>query len=480
VKNVERNEAPKSPQLHPIYEPSGLFTCPVAQKTIRPMNEPEFLFDEPSAPKAETEKEWIGPRHLTASQAAALSRLADLARLRGQPDRGGITLRNKPLIVGPSGCGKTALVRRLCDLEELPLLVVNSANWVPQGAAISAGPQTLSLIRRFVQTNPVGCVMLDEIDKCCPGKSTFDSSWSLGVFSEILALCDADGKLQTSGWGGEQIGRLREFVVVGAGAWTKHVAKKGESESPGDEGYVNRIVEQAGIPDEILLRFHPQIVEITSPSAKDLALAVRRIRADLSLPALTGEEEARLGEQGARSRHGMRWAEAYLAELLIRSPQSRKEKPTPAKPAPRGTTISRQDANQKMGAMLELLDTLRKPLKELQVKLNLARVIAVNSSEDQRKNFLSPSELNSLLTEIRGVFAGLAYGLSATEDERLRRETQVNVHGHVLVKTLDRWFEDKAFALKSCGALEIAIQVHVMVQRLLETWKFLSKVEATE
>jgi hypothetical protein len=450
------------------------------QGKISAMNEPEFLFDEPSAPKTETEKEWIGPRHLTSSQAAALSRLSDLARLRGQPDRGGIALRNKPLIVGPSGCGKTALVRRLCDLEELPLLVVNSANWVPQGAAISAGPQTLSLIRRFVQTHPIGCVMLDEADKCCPGKSTFDSSWSLGVFSEILALCDADGKLQTSGWGEEQIGRLREYVVVGAGAWTRHVAKKGKGDGPGDEDYVNRIVEQAGIPDEILLRFHPQIIELKSPSAKDLALAVRRIRADLSLPALTGEEEARLGEQGALSRHGMRWAEAYLAELLIRSPQSRKKKPAAAKPAPQGTTISRQDANQKMGAMLELLDALRKPLKELQVKLNLARVIAVNSSEDQRKNFLSPSELSSLLAEIRGVFAGLACGLSATEDERLRRETQVNVHGHVLVRTLDQWFEDKALALKSCGALEPAVQVHVMVQRLLETWKFLSKVGVTE
>jgi hypothetical protein len=217
------------------------------------MNKTDFLFDEPSAPKPEAEKEWIGPRHLTASQAVALKRLADLARLRGQPDRGGVTLRNKPLIVGPSGSGKTALVRRLCDLEELPLLVVNAGGWLVHGC--TSGPQTLSVIRRFVETNPEGCIFVDEIDKSVPGNSTFSHSWPLGVFTEILSLCDADGKLLTSGWQPEHVRRLSQsHFVVGAGTWQIHVAPKKKNDNEKDDDYIKRIAEKSGIANRLLHR----------------------------------------------------------------------------------------------------------------------------------------------------------------------------------------------------------------------------------
>ena len=236
------------------------------------MNETDFLFDEPSSPQAAAtaDKEWLGPRHLTSSQAAALNCLAGMARLRGQADRGGVRLRNKALIVGPSASGKSALVRRLADLEDLPLLVIQCGVWTPEGAAVGAGPHTLSIIRRFVQMHPTGCIFLDEIDKVCP-RDAFSSSWALGSFSEVVSLLDADAKLETSGWRPDQIRRLNSHLLVAAGTWQIHAASKISGKN--DDGYVDRIIAQAGIPDEIRLRFHPRLVELKPPTVKDLCLA---------------------------------------------------------------------------------------------------------------------------------------------------------------------------------------------------------------
>jgi len=323
---------------------------------------------------------------------------------------------------------------------------------------------------------------VDEIDKCCPGAGgAFKSNWALSVFCEILAISDSDGKLLTSGWRPENIRRLNQsYLLVGAGAWQAHVVADEQSGTLGGDGYVNRIINDAGIPDEILLRFHPQILALTRPTAKDLALAVRRIRAELSLPALAPEEEIRLGQEAARSRYGMRWAEAYLSELLIKCPKLRTKKPAPASSASDAIIIRRSDFTQKLNSLLEQLDSMRKPAKELEVKLHLARMIATNSSEEQRKKFLEPAELSSIIQEIRGLNSGLAYGLSATEKDRLRRETQVQVHGGHLLRLLNTWLEDKAFALKSCGALEAAIQLEVQLRRVLETWKYLGGLEVVE
>jgi hypothetical protein len=301
------------------------------------------------------------------------------------------------------------------------------------------------------------------------------------VFCEILALCDAEGKLLTSGWRPENVRRLSQsHFVVGAGAWQTHVAANGKCDGAAENGYITRIVENAGIPDEIMLRFHPSIIAISPPTAKDLALAVRRIRADLSLPSLAAEEEARVGEEAARSKYGMRWAEAYLAELLIKFPQLHEKKVAATPSASAAFTINRSDFAQKLSSMLEQLDAMRRPAKELEVKLHLARMIATNTSEEQRKNFLEPRELGTIIEEIRGLHHGLAYGLSTSEKDRLKRETQAQVHGGQLLRLLDAWLQDKAFALKSCGALEAAIQMQVQLQRVLETWRYLGSVEVVE
>jgi SpoVK/Ycf46/Vps4 family AAA+-type ATPase len=442
------------------------------------MHESEFLFDEPSSPPiaAKDEKELLGPRHLSASQAAALRRLSDLAQLRGQEERAGVRVRHKPLIVGASGVGKTAVVRRLCDVEGLPLLVINAGSWNVHGAA--TGPHTLAVIRQFVETHPEGCVFVDELDKSCPGRQTFSSNWALGALTEVICFLDSDLKLQTSGWRPEHISRLRDaYFVVGAGAWQCHV--KAEKEISG-HGYIDRIRTDAGIPDEIILRFSPRLIAISGPTEKDLSTALRRIRSDLSLPSLATEVEQKLVSEAVASGYGMRWLEDYLTQLMIQHPQPRKKKQSAAKPDREKITITRQEFGQRLAAMLEQLDGVRKPAKELEVKLRLALVIAVQSTPDQRKNFLEPRELSSLIEEIQGLLPALAYGMSTTEQERTRREAQVHMHGRHLLSTLDDWFKAKPFAMKSCGLLDLAIQLHVSLRRVLDAWSYLGKVGVTE
>jgi len=204
-----------------------------------------------------------------------------------------------------------------------------------------------------------------------------------------------------------------------------------------------------------------------------LALAVRRIRSDLSLPALPADDEQKLAAEGATSGFGMRWLEAYLSELLIRHPQPRKKTPSSTKPANAVLTITRHEFAQRLAAMTEQLEATRRPAKELETKLRLALAIAAQ----QRKNFVEPAEISSVIEEIGGFLPGLSYAVSTTEQEQLRRATQLQVHGHHVLRALDRWFQDKPFALKSLGLLDLAVQVHASVQRIVDAWKYLGKVE---
>ena len=179
----------------------------------------ELISNEPSSFQPAGETEPTGPRHLTGSQASALIKLSNLVQLQGQPECAGVLPRTKPLLIGPSGSGKTAVVRRLADLEKLPLLAINCGSWIVFGAYTS--PHTLTVLRRFVRENSRGCIMLDEVDKVCPSSGNGHlNGWGLSVFTEVISFLDADSKLSGCGWTSADIEKLRaSFFVCGAGAW---------------------------------------------------------------------------------------------------------------------------------------------------------------------------------------------------------------------------------------------------------------------
>ncbi len=192
--------------------------------------------------------------------------------------------------------GKTAVVRRLCDLEQADLLVVDAGSWIPFGA--STHPHTLTAIRNFVADRGRACLMIDEIDKACPHQgNAFAHSWSLSVFTEIVSLLDADLKLTTAGWSREQIEHFkRSIFVVGAGTWQKLTARESADASntaPPPEAYE--------IPDEILFRFNPALIRLRPPERDYYAHAIRRVRESLELMALDSDEVKRLVESAVGS-----------------------------------------------------------------------------------------------------------------------------------------------------------------------------------
>ena len=461
--------------------PAGPFPKSALGRKLVLMKNSEFIFDEPSSPQEnQAEREWIGPRHLTGTQAAALGRLSSLAGLRGQSNPSGISYRNKPLLIGPSGSGKTAVVRRLCDLEQLQMLAVNGGGWIPFGA--HNGPHTLSVVRRFVEGHAGGgIIFVDEIDKTCPfSGGTFHHSWSLGVFAEILTLLDGDSKLRTADWKPEHVQRLSSFFIVGAGTWQSHASESRKNGQEATCGYGAKVIAQAGIPEEILFRFNASLVELGLPSRKDFSQAIRRLHRELEVPLLSSADEEKAIDNAVGSNCGMRWVEEYLAEMLIRMPRKAAKSGPPKEKKPEKISINRTAFNKRLDSALEVMESSQKTAKTLEVKLLLALQVALHAPAGSRKDFLDPKQLEELLSTLVKAGSGLHYGTSTSEEQRRLRETELHVHGGELLRLLDEWFETKAFAMKACGLLEPALDLYTSMVRIAKTWRFLATVEVTE
>jgi hypothetical protein len=74
----------------------------------------------------------------------------------------------------------------------------------------------------------------------------------------------------------------------------------------------------------------------------------------------------------------------------------------------------------------------------------------------------------------------LTFGTAISQAERYRRETELSVHGHALVKSVGEWIEKRPFALKSYDLLESAIKLETGVRRLIALWRYLAGVEVSD
>ncbi len=310
----------------------------------------DFILHEPSSIVAEPEEERTGPRHLTASQALALRHLSDLYLLHRQPERGGIKVKSRPLCVGPSGSGKTSLVRRFAETHEIEgVLILNSGGWIPKGSISS--PETLEVVKGFIAKHETGVIAIDDIDKICPhSDQTFAHAWNLGVFMELASLLDGDSKLETNGWTVQDINRLKGHFIIGCGTWqsTLNAPPKGKKPTKEPE-YADKLASKFGIPEEVIFRFAHRLLEIRPPCMSDFVMSIRRVRADLRLPALTEDGERRLAGKFVEARHGMRQVEEYLADLLIRHPESREKLPLPAVASPSNKIrMSQRELNKRI------------------------------------------------------------------------------------------------------------------------------------
>ena len=123
---------------------------------------------------------------LSTGQKAVLTELIPIAKLalKAEKQTFPISYRTHSLVCGPSGSGKSFLMHKLADILQVPILFLNVANWTPVGGK---GEPTWIVIKEFIDENPKGIIVLDEIDKI----GSENSEWIGHVRLEIFDLLDA-------------------------------------------------------------------------------------------------------------------------------------------------------------------------------------------------------------------------------------------------------------------------------------------------
>lgn len=288
------------------------------------MNQTDLGLDLPqSSQKSETEKK-ASDEFWTGSQQLALKRLNRIYALKKlMPEIGGVKLRTHVLMVGQTGVGKTELVRRFARDLRMELCSIPCNSWIPHGAATT--PHTVGVIGQFVLANRGrALVYFDEIDKILPQEGAYQNAWNLGIFGEILAVLDGDGRLSTMGWNQDNLAALKEAYVVGAGAF-QHLATAQTERKPGigfgsfepeTQPHYSESILARGLPPEVATRFNAEILVLESPTPEECAQGIARLHRDLpGVPLLQPQALRQLSQEAASSGLGMRWFECYAMKL---------------------------------------------------------------------------------------------------------------------------------------------------------------------
>jgi hypothetical protein len=429
---------------------------------------------EPSLVEPDVRADPQGPRHLTESQAKAFSELCALAKLCGDREAyGGFVPRAKPLLMGPSGAGKTALVTRVCDSQEFPLLVINSGSWIVVGA--KAEPYTLHVIRRFVRQNPKGCIFLDEIDKCCPsGDRAWTSEWNLGTTTELLALLDGDQRLLTSGWTREDVGRLRNYMIIGAGAWQR-MAK-----NDGTLAHVKRMIDDPGIPQEVTYRFNSRLIVVQPPNRKDFEKAFERVHSDLGLPQPSDDEIKGLVDAALEARCGLRWVEQYVSDLLALHPQLRRKPEPVAAPKKEVRVIPAWEKREEVANLYRLLESAEPSIAYLQARMALIseRLKAASPEKDTLLDF---GEKAAGFSKWDQNFADLLVGLhlryNRSAQEQKEREDKIWMDGQKVWECCQMLMQKQSDLLAREQMLALVVNVSVRISRILSALSYFGAVE---
>jgi GTPase SAR1 family protein len=280
----------------------------------------KFLeLDHPPSP-LETQEDFF-----TKSQQNGLKRLERIfTRKKLFPEFAGFKLRANVLIVGQTGVGKTELVRRFASEQGLEVCSIPCNSWIPHGAGTT--PHTVSRIGDFVLAKKGRALILfDEVDKILPRDGAYCNSWTLGIFGEILAVLDGDGRLETMGWEASHMDALKEAFIVGAGAF-QHLATAAAERKPGigfqslepeASPHYSETILTKGLPPEIASRFSSEFVILDTPTVEECAEGIARMREKIIGAAkLEPTVIAMLSRQAAGSGLGMRWFENYALKLV--------------------------------------------------------------------------------------------------------------------------------------------------------------------
>jgi|GEM_PF-5765108 len=257
--------------------------------------------------------------------------------------------RFQPLLIGPSGSGKSHVIRQTAKSLRVPFFHVNLSDWIVRGAY--SKPYTLDVIAGFVRDHESGIILLDEVDKL---RADFVSTqgWWQSIATETFALLDGTTVLNSLGWDEQTIDGLKKHLIVGAGAWQEVLSENVRSVGFGEQNQPSlkeRIEKSRQIPFEILARFSPNPIEITTPTRDDFICGFAAIFEDAgrSFPYQKLEE---LADRAVTQGRGARSLEHFATQMAIRDAKKLDRKtllPTiNSRSAPRKSSVQRAEENK--------------------------------------------------------------------------------------------------------------------------------------
>lgn len=149
--------------------------------------------------KEQMDKTIIGQDEAKETLAAALFEqdLTDLYNERHKNDKGFVPLKRKNILLyGPSGTGKTALIKKVSEILDKPVVIFDASRLTPSGyegsSSVDILQELLTKAGGSIEKASRGIVYLDECDKCFLGASGDDH---LGRFKgsavfELLRMMD--------------------------------------------------------------------------------------------------------------------------------------------------------------------------------------------------------------------------------------------------------------------------------------------------
>jgi hypothetical protein len=175
--------------------------------------------------------------------------------------------RLNPLIAGPTGVGKTFIVEAVAKRLDASFMKVCFGDWIPVGA--TEGVPTMKAIYRCLSQSSRVLLLLDEL---CKFRPEYNGGWTRSIASDLWQLLDrnpgtidyADPALRDHDFRKLLSERL---WIVGAGTWQdiqRPSASIGFSRGT-ETSLQDRIAADGRIPDELLLRFNPQIIQLRYP-----------------------------------------------------------------------------------------------------------------------------------------------------------------------------------------------------------------------
>lgn len=211
---------------------------------------------------------------LTRSQSKVLTRMVEVgAAFYACPQTALAKRRMSLLMCGPTGAGKTFLAVEAAARLDAEPVVTTVGDWIPCGASQEFEPTPYAILSAICRS-PRVVLVIDELDKI---STTIDGTWTRSVWAEIWRVLDFSlpvaGFLKSSGGRAIPVeekdlaARVRELWIVGCGTWQDQHQRAPLGFEASDR---KRMVDCGiGVPAELLLRFHPQLLRLEYPSPEE-------------------------------------------------------------------------------------------------------------------------------------------------------------------------------------------------------------------